>query len=182
MRTYRLKEKTMKIWKVIIKFLQTYEFWATLIGVFIAFMLSSLYDRHIKYEEEVKNRIKTMETIKAELQENLRHIGGVGDKSAALIVRFSTVAMDSAVSSGRFALLDVEMQNELAIIYRNFKYAEMFSNKVFSMLGSVDMAMGNANQSLQEFNRRLNRIEESLKGQIPRIVKLLDEKIKDTEQ
>lgn len=163
--------------KVFTEFLRTYEFWATLIGVLMGFGLTYWYDRHVKYQEEIQNRIKTIETIKRELEENLKHISNVEDKRAALIVQFSTVAMDSAVSSGKFALLDIEGQNELATIYRNFKYAEMWSSKIFKMIGSVDMAMDTSNQTFREFNQRLYKVEESLRDQIPKAIRLLEKKL-----
>ncbi|MBI5598558.1 MAG: hypothetical protein HY890_02340 [Deltaproteobacteria bacterium] len=162
---------------VIIKFLKTHEFWATLIGVFIAFMLSYSYDRHIRHKEEVRNSIESMQTIKVELEENLKHIGDIKGENLALLVRFSTVAMNSSISSGRFALFDVELQSDLAKIYRNFRYAEMYTDKLLQMTGSVDMAVKGSGQVQQEFQSFLIKAEDSLRNQIPQAVKLLEEKI-----
>ena len=160
--------------KVISEFLRTYEFWATLIGVYTAFMLSYWYDRQIKHKEEAQNRIKAMRTIKAELRGNFEHID-VKDKT--LMVQFSTVAMDSAISSGRFVLLDVELQNEVVKVYRNFKYAEMYVSKVLQMYGSVDLGTEEGRKSFELFKKLLGEVIGSLRDQIPQAIKLLEEKI-----
>ena len=158
------------------------EFAATFFSVLLAFGLTLWYDRKKRREQEESSRVRILQAIELELQENLKHItpgsaqGIAEGVTPALLITIATAAFDSAVNSGQFTLLDVETQTELAKIYRDFQNAEMWQDKVLSMIGSADMAMTSAKTNLKEFEDWVFRTQEGLRKNIPKVIALLRSK------
>lgn len=158
------------------------EFAATFFGVLLAFGLTLWYDRKKRREQEESSRAKILQAIELELQENLKHItpgsaqGIPEGVRPALLTTIAAAAFDSAVNSGHFTLLDAETQTEVAKIYRDFDIARMWQDKVLSMIGSADMAMGSAKKNLEEFNEMVFRTQEELRKNIPSVIALLRSK------
>ena len=161
------------------------EFGATFLGVLLAFGLALWYDRRKRYQEETATRLRILKAIRAELDYNLSVVRGALHAAevanATVVHRFSTVALDSAVGGGHLSLLDPDIQTRLASIYHICRIAEMWSNKILSMVASVDMAIAGANQNLQYFRNMLSTNRDRLESKIPEVLPLLDQRIKALE-
>ena len=104
------------------------QFLAVFFGVALAFGLTFWYDRHKRREEQVGIKKRTLLAIRPELDFNLRLINDAA-QGATLTTLFSTVALDSAVSSGHFSLLDEQLQLALGSVHHQLRLAEMWSGK-----------------------------------------------------
>ena len=105
-------------------------FASTFSGVFLAFVLGVLWQRHQRTQEEKRLRLETKDALFTEL-------GGIHgevlDIFAALRARrdmddipdmdFPTDAKESAVTSGRFTLLEVPLQTEVSHVYAVIRQA-----------------------------------------------------------
>lgn len=153
------------------------QFGATFSGVLLAFGLTLWHDRKKRHDEEDKNRIKTLTTIKSELELNLEHLKENPGEPMVKLVKFSTIAMDSATGSGNFALIDPKTQIKIVEVYRDMGYAEMYTTKVLSMLGSSGMAMTNSEQTFESFKTLMSRCEKALIKSLPEVIDILQREI-----
>ena len=153
-------------------------FIATLSAVALGFMLSLWHDRRKKARERNLAKLKVMESIKAELELNLQHLGEKGDPNHIVILRFVTVSKDSSVGSGDFMLLDLELQKVLSRIYNNFETAQMWTDKILSLAGTINMALlRDADRNIREFWGMAFAIHEALRRDIPKALEELGRRI-----
>jgi len=152
-------------------------FGATFISVFLAFGLSLWYDRKKKRKEEITMRLRILEAIRTELDLNLQQLGKENEENVIKIGRFTTIALDSAVGGGYFSLLDSETQGRVSRIYNSFRIAQMWLDKILSMVASADMAMTDAEHNLREFQGMLYEVLKFLRKDVPDVMIILEQKI-----
>jgi len=155
------------------------DFLATFAGVGLAFGLTFWYDRHLKRVETRETKIRILEAISLEYQMTLNTLGQSinAERKQVKLIRFSTLAIDSAVGSGDLSLLDPKIQHEISEISTYLNQAEMYSEKILSMIGSADMAMSNAAIELERFRVSLEATENVLRVRIPEVMKVLEDEV-----
>jgi len=115
-------------------------FIATLSGVFTAFLLTAIYDRMKKREQEREDRRRMLIAIQKELQVNLEFLSLLQKNetySAGQIFLWRD-AYQSAVNSGKTALFDPKLQSQLGTLYLTFKQLDVYGAKVLAMLGTPE--------------------------------------------
>ena len=158
-------------------FLIVVEFGATFLGTIIAFGLVVWYDRRVKHREEIKIKIKTLESIYLELGLNLdlhRKLSK-GDRIVP-VLPYVNNALNSAVGAGNFSLLDPNTQKAISQIYNIFSQAETIFTKVFSMSG-FDGINSNLLDNIKTNLDLLQTSMETLETKVPKLRNFLEEKI-----
>ncbi len=154
-------------------------FLATFVGVGLAFGLTFWYDRRNKTVQTWETKIRILEAIILEYQMTLDLLGQLveGEVKPDKPIRFSTLAVDSAVGSGDLSLLDPNIQQAIGELRTYFKEAEMYSDKILSMIGSADMAMSNAPIELIRFRASSTTTQNTLRVRIPQVLKVLKDEV-----
>ncbi len=117
---------------------------ATLLGVFIAFLLTFEYDRRRKASQDNEVQRQTVSAIGLELRDNLDQIkrnrqaieSQSGVPVSAVVLIFHSSAYQSAISIGSLSRMPLEIQVALSNIYLEMRFIETFSQKSFQMLGT----------------------------------------------
>jgi hypothetical protein len=112
-------------------------FIATLFGVLFAFLLTAIYDRMKKRAEEREERRRMLTAIQKELQVNrdfLTLLHKDETYTAGQMFLWKD-AYQSAVNSGKIVMLDPKLQNQLGVLYLEFKQLDVYGGKILAMLG-----------------------------------------------
>lgn len=148
-------------------------FTSTFAGVFLAFLLGVWWQRHQRTQEERKLRLETkvslaeeLEGIRGEVQQILE--AWKVDKDTIPIIDFCTDAKESSVSSGRFTLLELNLQTEVGHIYAVIQQATDYRTRLLPP--RLAMMPSPYPRLLEEFEGRLHHLEE----RIPPLIKDLE--------
>jgi hypothetical protein len=139
-------------------------FVATFAGVFLAFFLTLLYDRWTRWQLQQQDRISILGTFEKELGLTLRQ---TQDKDRTeppeCYNRISRIALDSAISSGKFQLLNADLQDQLIELYVKFDYAQTYAGAMLKLppptkglTVPVDVERAQLWRSLHEIDVELN--------------------------
>jgi hypothetical protein len=108
----------------------------TLVGVFAAFILAISYQRYKDQQREKEERTRVMKAVKAELLANRQIMDSKGKPFIEGWRIFSRVALDSAVNSGKFELLDSDIQSKIADTYLMLDTTAMYAREYYQLLPS----------------------------------------------
>jgi len=156
----------------------TFSLLATLIGVFVGFGLIILLDRRKKKAERKETRNMMIDSLVAELQENLN---GLNDfkmpvwnvsegKFKGEFGLASVYAFQSIVSGGNFVLLPITLQKPIKEIYQN---SELFNKFMDQIIGFSSFQLKGDEPSIEteELTRRLQERKSQLQTKIPKSIR-----------
>ena len=79
---------------------------------------------------------------------------------------FSRASFDSAIGSGRLALISSELMGKISSVYLQFRYADSWSQKVFDTIQTVDLRRDPNLSKLAEFQSATDLVWVSLRKSI----------------
>jgi len=154
------------------------QLFGTLIGAFVGFGLVISWDRKKKKTERKETRNLMIDSLVAELQENLKGLNNfkmpTWDKNDGKFYgRFdlvSTYAFQSIVSGGNFVLLPIKLQKPIRVIYQNSELYNTFMNDIiqFSSFNLNSYQQGSI--VVTELKRRLQERKSELQSKIGDVI------------
>ena len=152
-------------------------FASTFSGVFLAHWVSVRRERTDRIRDEEQRRTLMIESISHELRTSLeivnRHLSsppGVVAYGELRAISLSTDALDAAVSSGGFALLNAPLQGDLSRTYRSLRRAMDDSRRLQDVNSSTA-------SSLTNFADMMARLQSALNGEVVRLQTLISASI-----
>ena len=140
-------------------------FTSTFVGVFLAFLLGVWWQRRQRTQGEQKLRLETklslaeeLEGIRGEVQQIFE--AWKADKETIPVIDFCTDAKESSVSSGRFTLLELNLQTEVSHIYAVIDQATDY--RIRLLPPRLAMMPSPYPRLLELFEGRLHHLEERI--------------------
>lgn len=153
-------------------------FSSTFAGVFLGFFLAFLYDRRRKRAEDERDRIRAIDAIRDEIERNMNEIPddmkSVGQNLFTFRF-FTTVAFDTAVNSGKLALLDNDLVGRVSEVYRIFRYCDAWSQKVLDTLEWMDPERDTGRARMADYQMVVYGYWMTLKRDVPDLLQRLRE-------
>ena len=138
-------------------------FSSTFSGVSLAYLLSVRRERANRVRDDERRRTLVGESILQELQTSLRTVNRYLESNPDYVaggglsmISLSTDALDAAVSSGGFALLEVPLQGNLSHTYRSLRTALDDSRRLQDANTSVASGITSTTDVLSYLQMELN--------------------------
>lgn len=148
------------------------DFFAPLLGVLIAFLVTAWWDNWRTKGQEKEDRRRILSSIHKELQTNLDFLSELDKKetyAAGQMFQWRD-AYQSAINGGKIIMLDPKNQTEVATVYLNMGQLETYGGKVLAMLGTTTVSQ----ESKDVFDFVMKEMKRSLQRTLSLIPKGLE--------